>query len=98
LMERDVRIRYKQTLIGCLWAVIQPVTTMLVFTVIFGRWIKVPTNGAPYPLFVYAAILPWTFFANTVADSANSVLASSSLITKIYFPRLVIPMASIGLG
>lgn len=98
LTLRDIRVQYKQTFLGGAWAVLQPVLAMVVFSVIFGRWAKVPTGGYPYPIFVYAALLPWTFFSNALSASANSVVNSRNLVTKIYFPRLVIPLASIGTG
>ncbi len=94
LAKRDIKVRYKQTVLGGLWAVIQPVCTMVVFTLFFGRLAKIPSDGIPYPIFVYAGLLPWTYFANTLAASGNSLVGSSHLITKIYFPRLIIPAAS----
>jgi lipopolysaccharide transport system permease protein len=94
LAKRDIKVRYKQTVLGGLWAVIQPVCTMVVFTLFFGRLAKIPSDGIPYPIFVYAGLLPWTYFANAVAASGNSLVGSSHLITKIYFPRLIIPAAS----
>jgi len=93
---RDIKLRYKQTFLGCTWAVIQPFTSMVVFSLIFGHWAKIPSDGYPYPIFVYAGLLPWTFFITALSHSANSVVASSNLITKVYFPRLVIPLASVG--
>lgn len=96
LVSRDVRIRYKQTVLGCTWAIIQPVMGMVVFSIIFGRWAKIPSDNYPYPVFVYAGLLPWTFFANSLTASSNSVVSAAYLITKVYFPRLMIPMASIG--
>jgi len=97
LTKRDIKVRYKQTVLGGLWAVIQPVFTMLVFTLFFGRLAKMPSDGMPYPIFVYAGLLPWTYFANAVAASGNSLVGSANLITKVYFPRLIIP-ASASLG
>jgi lipopolysaccharide transport system permease protein len=94
LAKRDIKVRYKQTVLGGLWAVIQPVCTMVVFTLFFGRLAKIPSDGIPYPIFVYAGLLPWTYFANALAASGNSLVGSSHLITKIYFPRLIIPAAS----
>jgi lipopolysaccharide transport system permease protein len=96
LVWRDVKVRYKQTLLGVAWAVLQPAMMMVVFTVFFARMAKVPAGDLPYPLFVYAGLLPWTFFSSAVANAANSVVGSERLITKIYFPRLAIPFASVG--
>ena len=98
LAWRDILIRYKQTVIGVLWAVIQPVMTMLVFTVIFGKLAKLDSGGAPYPLLTLAALLPWQFFGNAVSQSSNSVVASGHMISKIYFPRLVIPLSAVMSG
>lgn len=95
---RDIKVRYKQTILGATWAIIQPFFTMVVFSLFFGRLAKVPSDGIPYPLFSYAALVPWTFFANGLAQSSNSLIGSSNLIKKIYFPRLIIPMASVGSG
>jgi lipopolysaccharide transport system permease protein len=91
---RDIKIRYKQTALGATWAVLQPLLTMLIFTVVFGRLAKVPSDGAPYPVFAYAALLPWTFFANSITLSSMSLIMTPELITKVYFPRLTIPIAS----
>ncbi len=96
LIWRDVKVRYKQTLLGAAWAVLQPALMMVVFTVFFARMAKVPTGDAPYPLFVYAGLLPWTLFATSIAHAAQSVVNSERLITKVYFPRLAIPLASVG--
>lgn len=93
---RDVKVRYTQAALGIAWAVLQPVMMMIVFSVFFGRMAKVPTGNLPYPIFVFAGLLPWTFFATAIADAGNSVVGSERLITKIYFPRLVIPLAAIG--
>ena len=98
LMWRDVKVRYKQTALGIAWAIIQPLVTMLIFTMFFGRLAGVPSDNVPYPLFAYAGLLPWTFFANAVTNSGNSVVGSAHLITKIYFPRMIIPAAAIGAG
>lgn len=95
---RDIKVRYKQTVLGIAWAVIQPVMTMVVFSLIFGRLARMPTDGIPYPAFVYSALLPWLLFANSVTTSANSLVGSAHLITKIYFPRLIIPLSSAGVG
>jgi lipopolysaccharide transport system permease protein len=98
LAWRDIKVRYKQTALGALWAVIQPLFTMLVFTLFFGRLAKVPSDGIPYPLFSYTGLLPWQLFAHALTQSSNSVVANEHLITKVYFPRLVIPLASILAG
>lgn len=96
LIWRDVKVRYKQTLLGAAWAILQPALMMVVFTVFFARMAKVPAGDIPYPLFVFAGLLPWTFFSTSIANAANSVVGSERLITKIYFPRLSIPFASVG--
>ena len=98
LTWRDILVRYKQTAVGIAWAVVRPLLTMIVFTVIFGRWAKLPSGGVPYPILTFAALLPWQFFANSLTESSNSVVASSSMITKIYFPRLIIPFAAVVSG
>lgn len=98
LTMRDVKVRYKQTVLGASWAIIQPFMTMIVFTVIFGQLAKIASDGIPYPVFVYAALLPWTFFANAVTSASGSLVGSSHLISKVYFPRLIIPLSSIGIG
>jgi lipopolysaccharide transport system permease protein len=95
LAWRDIKVRYKQTALGAAWAVIQPLFTMLAFTLFFGRLAKVPSDGIPYPLFSYTALLPWQLFASALTESSNSVVANERLITKVYFPRLVVPLASI---
>jgi lipopolysaccharide transport system permease protein len=92
---RDIKVRYKQTALGASWAIIQPLLTMVVFSLFFGRLAKVPSDGVPYPLFSFAALVPWTFFANGLTQSANSVVASQQLVTKVYFPRLAIPIATV---
>ena len=94
LTKRDIKVRYKQTVLGGLWAIIQPVFTMIVFTLFFGRLAKMPSDGIPYPIFVYAGLLPWTYFANAVSASGNSLVGSANLITKVYFPRLIIPASA----
>ncbi len=94
LTKRDIKVRYKQTVLGGLWAVIQPAFAMLVFTLFFGRLAKMPSDGLPYPIFVYAGLLPWTYFANAVSASGNSLVGSSNLITKVYFPRIVVPASA----
>ncbi len=96
LAWRDVKIRYKQTFLGAAWAILQPALMMVVFTVFFGRLAKLSTSDIPYPLFALAGLLPWMFFATAIASGGNSVIGSERLITKIYFPRLAIPFASIG--
>jgi lipopolysaccharide transport system permease protein len=95
LAWRDVKVRYKQTVLGAAWAVLQPALMMVVFTIFFSRLAEVSSGGLPYPLFVYAGLLPWSFFATAVANGGNSVIGSERLITKIYFPRLAIPFASV---
>jgi lipopolysaccharide transport system permease protein len=95
LIWRDIKIRYRQTLIGATWALIQPFMTMVVFSIFFGRLAKIPSDGVPYPLFSFAALVPWTFFSNGLTQSANSLVHSSHLITKVYFPRLLVPMARV---
>lgn len=95
LAWRDVSVRYKQTLLGAAWAIIQPFLTMLVFSLFFGRLGKIPSDGVPYPIFAYAALLPWQYFANSLSGSADSLVGSANLLSKIYFPRLVIPIASV---
>jgi lipopolysaccharide transport system permease protein len=98
LIWRDVKIRYKQTLLGAAWAIIQPLLTMLIFTLIFSEVAKIDSNGIPYPVFAYAALLPWTFFANALTTSGNSIVGSAHLITKVYFPRLIIPVTAVCAG
>lgn len=98
LVWRDIKVRYRQTLIGATWAIIQPFMTMVVFSIFFGRLAKVPSDGIPYPLFAFAALVPWTFFANGLTLSANSLVHSGHLITKVYFPRLLVPMARVLTG
>lgn len=98
LVWRDIKVRYKQTALGALWAVLQPVMTMLVFSIFFGRLAKVPSDGIPYPVFVYTALLPWQLFAFALTESANSLVGSQNLIKKVYFPRLVVPISSVLAG
>ena len=99
LAWRDVSVRYKQTVIGVAWAVIRPFLTMVVFTVIFGKLANLPSEGtAPYAIMVFAGMLPWTFFSSALADSSNSIVGSANLISKVYFPRLIVPMATVGVG
>jgi lipopolysaccharide transport system permease protein len=94
LTWRDVKVRYKQTALGVAWAIIQPFFTMVVFSLFFGRLAKIPSDGLPYPIFSYAALLPWTFFAHGLNHSSNSLVGSANLIKKVYFPRLVIPLSA----
>jgi len=96
LTWRDVKVRYKQTVLGILWAFIQPFLTMVVFSVIFGRLSKMDSEGFPYPIFVYAGLLPWQFFAGSLSRSSQSVVGGANIFTKVYFPRLILPMASVG--
>jgi len=95
LVWRDVKIRYKQTVIGAAWAIVQPVMTMVVFTVIFGNFAKIPSDGLPYAIFSYTALLPWNYFSQAIARSGNSLVGDANLIKKVYFPRLIIPLASV---
>jgi len=96
LAWRDVAVRYKQTVIGVAWALIRPLATMFVFSLIFGQIAKLPSDGmAPYPLMVFAGMLPWTFFSTGLADASNSLIGSANLITKVYFPRLIVPVATV---
>ncbi len=94
LIWRDVKVRYKQTVLGAAWALLQPLATMLVFTLFFGRLARVPSDGIPYPLFSFTALVPWMFFANALGQSTNSLVGSANLLRKVYFPRLVIPVAA----
>src|SRR5436853_1522777 len=96
LVWRDVKVRYKQTALGATWAVLQPLLMMAVFTLFFSRMAGLSSGDVPYPLFAYAGLLPWTFFATAVAQSGNSVVGSERLVSKIYFPRLTIPFAPVG--
>jgi lipopolysaccharide transport system permease protein len=98
LTWRDIAVRYKQAVLGVAWAVLQPVMTMVVFSVIFGQLAKLPSDGLPYPLFAYAALLPWDLFAGALQRAGGSVVASSNLVTKVYFPRLLIPMSAVLAG
>jgi lipopolysaccharide transport system permease protein len=95
LAWRDISIRYKQTVLGAAWAVIQPVLTMLIFTIFFGNMAGVPSEGVPYPLFSFAALLPWQYFSTTLINAANSLVNNSNLLSKVYFPRLLIPLTSL---
>lgn len=98
LIWRDLKVRYKQTFLGVAWVIIQPLFMMLVFALFFGKLVGVPSDGIPYPVFAYAGLLPWTFFSNAVTNSGNSLVGNSSLITKVYFPRIIIPTAAVGAG
>ena len=93
LVWRDVKVRYKQTAIGAAWAILQPLMTMIIFTAIFGHFAKVPSDGLPYPIFAYTALLPWTYFASALNRSSGSVVSEAHLISKIYFPRVILPLA-----
>lgn len=94
LVWRDIKVRYKQTAIGFGWAVIQPVTTMVIFTIIFGNFAGIPSDDVPYPIFAYAALLPWTYFSTSLSRAGNSVVAESGIISKVYFPRLIAPISA----
>ena len=98
LAWRDIKVRYKQTALGAAWAVIQPFFTMLVFSLFFGRLAGIPSDGVPYPVFSYAALVPWTFFANGLSQSADSLVGSANLLRKVYFPRLAIPIGTVLAG
>ncbi len=98
LTMRDIKVRYKQTVLGAAWAIIRPFLTMVIFSVVFGQLAKMPSDGYPYPVFVYAALLPWTFFAAAISTSGQSLIGSSNLVSKVYFPRLIIPLSSVGAG
>jgi lipopolysaccharide transport system permease protein len=95
LTWRDIKVRYKQTVLGAAWAIIQPFFTMVVFSLFFGKLAKVPSDNIPYPIFSYAALVPWTFFANGLSQSSTSLVASANLIQKVYFPRLVVPISAV---
>lgn len=95
LAWRDILVRYKQTVIGVTWAVIRPFLTMIVFTVVFGKIAKLPSDGVPYPILVFSAMLPWQFFASALSESSNSLIANSNLISKVYFPRLIVPAGAV---
>jgi lipopolysaccharide transport system permease protein len=95
LAWRDILVRYKQTVIGILWAVLRPFLTMVVFSIVFGKLAKFPSEGVPYPILVFAALLPWQFFSNAFSESSNSLIGNANLISKVYFPRLVIPTSSV---
>lgn len=98
LTWRDIKVRYKQTVLGVAWAIVQPVFTMVVFSLLFGKLAGIPSDGLPYPIFAFAGLLPWTFFSNAVTNGGSSLVTSANLITKIYFPRLLIPAAAVAAG
>jgi lipopolysaccharide transport system permease protein len=98
LIWRDVKVRYKQTIIGAAWAVIQPFFTMVVFSVFFGRLAQIPSDGVPYPIFAYSALVPWMYFATAVSQASNSLVEHERVITKVYFPRLLLPLATVLAG
>lgn len=98
LTTRDIKVRYKQTVLGAGWAILRPFITMVIFSVVFGQLARMPSDGYPYPVFVYAALLPWTFFAAAIGASGGSLVGSSHLVSKVYFPRLIIPLSSVGAG
>lgn len=98
LTKRDIQIRYKQTILGAAWAILQPLLTMLIFSLLFGKLANMPSDDIPYPIFAFAGLLPWMFFSNAVTNSGNSLVGNSNLVTKVYFPRMVIPAASVASG
>lgn len=98
LTKRDIQIHYRQTALGAIWVIVQPLLTMLIFTFLFGRLTEVPSDGLPYPIFAYAGLIPWIFFSNALTNSGNSLVLNSSLITKVYFPRMIIPIAAAAAG
>ncbi|HUE89980.1 MAG TPA: ABC transporter permease [Vicinamibacterales bacterium] len=95
LVWRDLKVRYKQTALGVTWAVLQPLATMVVFSIFFGRLAKMPSDGVPYPLFAFTALVPWTYFAGALAQGSNALLTSQALVSKVYFPRMLLPLASV---
>lgn len=98
LVWRSLKVRYKQTALGAAWAIIQPFSTMVVFSVFFGHLARIPSDGIPYPIFAYSALVPWTYFANALTQSSNSLVEHERVITKVYFPRLIVPFASVLAG
>lgn len=92
---REIKVRYKQTAIGAAWAILQPFLTMLLFTLVFGRFAHIPSEGMPYPIFYYSALLPWMYFSNSLTNATSAIVANQSMITKVYFPRLALPLASV---
>src|SRR5581483_10949899 len=95
LTWRDIKVRYKQTLIGAAWAILQPLLTMIVFAIVFGRLVGISSAGVPYPLFAFAGLLPWTFFATALSFSGISIVSNSQLVSKVYFPRIILPTAAV---
>ena len=95
LTWRDIKVRYAQTILGAAWAILQPLLTMVIFTIIFGQLAKLPSDGIPYPIFTYVALLPWQLFVFSLTNSSQSLVTSQNLVSKVYFPRLVIPIASV---
>src|SRR2546428_13828376 len=95
LVWRDVKVRYKQTAIGIAWAILQPLLTMIIFTLVFSQFAKIPSEGVPYSIFAFAALLPWIYFSQAIGRCASSVIGDAGLITKVYFPRLIIPLAAV---
>ena len=95
---RDIKVRYKQTVMGVLWAIIQPFLTMVIFSLFFGRLANVPSDGVPYPVFSYTGLVPWTFFANALSQASNSLVVNANMVKKIYFPRLALPLATVLAG
>lgn len=98
LVARDIRVRYKQTVLGAFWAILQPLLSMIIFSIVFGRFAKMPSDGEPYALFVYAGLLPWTFISTSVTQASQSLVNQQHLLTKVYFPRLFVPAAPIGVA
>jgi lipopolysaccharide transport system permease protein len=95
---RDIKVRYRQTVMGALWAIIQPLFTMMIFSLFFGRLANIPSDGVPYPIFTFTALVPWTFFANALAQASNSLVVNANMVKKIYFPRLALPIATVLAG
>jgi lipopolysaccharide transport system permease protein len=95
LAWRDILVRYKQTVVGIAWALIRPFLTMIVLSIVFGSFAKLPSGGAPYPIFVFSAMLPWQFFSNSLSECSNSLISNSNLISKVYFPRLIVPTSAV---
>jgi lipopolysaccharide transport system permease protein len=98
MIWRDVKVRYKQTLLGATWAILQPVATMIVFNIFFGELGKIPSDGIPYPLFNFTALLPWQLFSKAVTDAARSIVQNKHMVTKVYFPRMILPISSVASG
>jgi len=98
LTLRDIKVRYKQTVLGVAWAVIQPVTTMIIFSILFGRLAKIPSDGFPYPIFVFSGLLAWNFFQTAVTNGGVSLLSAGAMISKVYFPRIIVPLAALGVS